>query len=200
MENKKKNCNVCVAEFEGTASTAKCSKCRSEYRKQWAIKNKEKMDAYNRQYQKDNAEYLREYKRAYRSKNPEIGRQSLREWKKRNPEKVLADGRKQDKKRAKTLARKEYMKNQRLKKHFDISLETYRQISEAQGGVCAICHKPETHLDRSGQPRQLCVDHCHKSGKIRQLLCNRCNAILGRAEDDSEILVKMAEYLKKHKE
>jgi hypothetical protein len=138
------------------------------------------------------------YKQEYRMANPEQARESLREWKKRNPEKVLADGRKQDKKRAKTLARKEYMKNLRLKRQFDISLETYNQMLASQGGVCAICHNPEDHLDRSGKPRQLCVDHCHKSGKVRQLLCNRCNTVLGRALDNADVLEKAALYIKKH--
>lgn len=201
METKIKVCKVCGASFESIGSAAKsgkCTKCRSEYRKEWALKNKDRIKASSLQYQKDNAEYLKAYKKAYRAKHPEMARESLREWKKRNPDKVLADGRKQDQKRAKKIERKEYMKNRRLMEKFEISLETYKALAASQNYLCAICNKPEAHSDRSGNIRQLCVDHCHKTGKIRQLLCNRCNTILGRALDDADVLEACAKYIRKH--
>jgi hypothetical protein len=58
---------------------------------------------------------------------------------------------------------------------------------EAQGGVCAICKSPCT--------KRLAVDHCHTNGHVRGLLCWRCNTTLGKVEDNSELLRKMAAYL-----
>lgn len=59
-----------------------------------------------------------------------------------------------------------------------------------QHGCCAICGKHQANLKCT-----LCVDHNHTTGKVRGLLCNSCNAILGMAHDDIQILQKAIEYL-----
>lgn len=197
MNETKKMCNKCGAECENK-NDRMCRKCRAEYRKNWAAKNKEKIAANTARYQKDNAEFLREYKKNWRLKNPDKAKESIRQWKLRNPDKVLADGRKQDAKRLKKQERKDYMKDRRLKEQFSLSLDAYRALVVAQNGLCAICGKAENHLDRAGKIRELCVDHCHKGGHVRQLLCNRCNTILGRALDNADVLEKCAQYLRKH--
>lgn len=69
-----------------------------------------------------------------------------------------------------------------------------------QNYVCAICEKPESSFDsRTNTLRRLAVDHCHTSGKIRDLLCWRCNGTIGKIEEDLELLHKMIKYLEKHK-
>ena len=60
---------------------------------------------------------------------------------------------------------------------------------EAQGGWCAICDGP---LERPH------VDHCHKTGKVRGILCFNCNAGLGKFGDDVEVMRLAVEYLRKH--
>lgn len=75
---------------------------------------------------------------------------------------------------------------------YNITLEEYEALLEAQGYVCAICGKAEP----SG--RALSVDHCHLTGKLRELLCYRCNTTLGKFEDDPQKLIACADYLKKH--
>ncbi|SRR5258708_2337526 len=72
------------------------------------------------------------------------------------------------------------------------TLEEYETSLNKQFGLCAICGKPPK------QGRRLCIDHCHKSGVIRQLLCDACNHLLGCAQDDPEILRKAIDYLKLH--
>jgi len=72
----------------------------------------------------------------------------------------------------------------------------YFKILEEQNGNCAICKNPETRKHR-GKPRNLCVDHCHKTGIVRGLLCSRCNVTIGRLEDDPKLLRSAAEYLEK---
>jgi hypothetical protein len=68
-----------------------------------------------------------------------------------------------------------------------------------QGGVCAICSRPETRPDRSGNPQRLSVDHCHETGQVRGLLCHSCNITLGVARDDPEHLRAMADYVERHR-
>jgi hypothetical protein len=69
-------------------------------------------------------------------------------------------------------------------------LETYQEIFEAQGGVCAICASPE-----NGRYVHLSVDHNHDTGKIRGLLCNNCNRGIGLLKDDPKILEQAKKYL-----
>lgn len=76
-----------------------------------------------------------------------------------------------------------------LKRTFGISPEDYDRLLAQQGGVCRICTRP---------PRQdisLHVDHDHESGRIRGLLCFRCNNALGDFDDDPALLRAAATYL-----
>lgn len=84
-----------------------------------------------------------------------------------------------------------------LRNRFDLSLEAYNQMLEAQGGVCAICNQPETHK-RNGKLKALAVDHHHASGRIRGLLCSDCNTGIGKLKDDHKVLLAAAKYLKQH--
>lgn len=81
--------------------------------------------------------------------------------------------------------------NWHLQKNFGISVEQYREMSARQNDVCAICKRPETMKNRS-----LAVDHCHKTGRIRGLLCGGCNVSLGRVNDDPALLQSMIDYLR----
>jgi len=64
----------------------------------------------------------------------------------------------------------------------------------AQKGVCKICsHGPES--PRNSGHKYLAVDHCHSTGKVRGLLCMRCNTALGMLEDNLELFTKCTEYL-----
>lgn len=65
---------------------------------------------------------------------------------------------------------------------------------EEQHGVCAICGKPETKPNA----KYLAVDHDHKTGEVRGLLCNNCNRALGLLQDNTEVLQNAINYLKKH--
>lgn len=79
------------------------------------------------------------------------------------------------------------VKANHYKKKFGISLEEYNEMYSSQGGVCAICSLKED--------KQLAVDHDHITGKVRGLLCFRCNSSIGKFEDSSELLRKAANYL-----
>jgi hypothetical protein len=91
------------------------------------------------------------------------------------------------------------MKDYHLKKRFGISAQKYDEMMDAQGGVCAICGNPEIMIDKRGIKMSLAVDHCHKTGEIRGLLCKNCNHGLGNFKDDQGLLRKALDYLRKGK-
>jgi hypothetical protein len=74
---------------------------------------------------------------------------------------------------------------------YGISLEEIQKLREKQGGKCAICLVDFKDFSSA------CVDHCHTTGKVRGLLCNRCNHGLGHFRDNLSTLQRAIEYLKK---
>lgn len=80
-----------------------------------------------------------------------------------------------------------------LKNLYDLSLEEYDALLLKQKGLCAICERPQVPGARGGR---LFVDHDHASGKVRGLLCTKCNSLLGHAEDKEEILQAAGRYLR----
>jgi len=83
-------------------------------------------------------------------------------------------------------------------KHTNLTREMYEEMFEKQKGLCEICNRPETRKGASGDVSRLAVDHCHRSLKIRGLLCHDCNTGLGKFYDDITLLKKAIEYLKEH--
>lgn len=77
-----------------------------------------------------------------------------------------------------------------LLRTYGITPEQYDVMLEEQGHVCAICKRPERIKGRN-----LCVDHCHSTGKVRGLLCNACNIALGKLEDNLESIKAAIRYL-----
>jgi hypothetical protein len=85
---------------------------------------------------------------------------------------------------------KEYSRFYRMIREFGISLDVYNEFFNKQQGCCAICGIHQIQINKS-----LCVDHCHNSGKVRGLLCMKCNTGIGNANDSIEILQKFITYL-----
>ena len=99
---------------------------------------------------------------------------------------------------AKGLCHAHYVK-QRKWQAAGVDAARYQEMLAAQGGVCAICSQPETHRDGlTGKPKDLAIDHCHKTGKIRALLCSSCNTALGLFNDDQVLLAKAMAYVVNH--
>jgi hypothetical protein len=74
------------------------------------------------------------------------------------------------------------------KKRHNITLEYYDIMFEKQNGVCALCKFPEIG-------KRLAVDHNHQTGKIRGLLCQSCNCLLGLVEKKNVSFKILLEYL-----
>jgi len=78
-------------------------------------------------------------------------------------------------------------------------MDDYNAMLKAQNFKCSICGHGETAINpRSKKAFDLAVDHDHKTGKVRSLLCKSCNTMLGDAKDSTEILTKAIDYLKNH--
>lgn len=86
----------------------------------------------------------------------------------------------------------------KLKTNFNMTIEQFENMLDSQNYVCAICKEPETRPDvRTGKPRRLSIDHCHKTNKIRGLLCCRCNRTLGWFQDNIQLFHSAIIYLEK---
>lgn len=73
----------------------------------------------------------------------------------------------------------------------------YKRLFQQQKGCCLICSQKETSKSK-GKVTRLAVDHDHTTGKIRGLLCRRCNRAIGLFEDSPELLFNALHYLEEH--
>lgn len=73
---------------------------------------------------------------------------------------------------------------------YGISAEEYNSLLLAQGGGCAICQRPPDN-------ERLCVDHDHETGRVRGLLCRRCNSGIGQLKDSVALLLRAANYVER---
>jgi hypothetical protein len=91
---------------------------------------------------------------------------------------------------ARRKARKLSARKSHLKKTYGLTWDEYQAILEHQGGRCAICEGKRSY--------QLHVDHCHKTGRIRGLLCAACNKrLLPAAKDNPEVLLNAVDYIER---
>ena len=86
------------------------------------------------------------------------------------------------------------IKEWRLWHNYGITLSTYNKILDSQDGKCRIC-ETDYNGHHWGHPKALSVDHDHKTGLVRGLLCSSCNYGLGVFKDDQMLLASAAEYL-----
>ena len=111
------------------------------------------------------------YSKKYRSKNAEIIKEKKKLYRKEKPE---------------------IERSRHLKKQFGISIQEYNSLFTKQGCKCAICRATKVG---NTQHKHMHVDHCHKTGKIRGILCSKCNTLLGMARDSIKILKAAIGYL-----
>lgn len=100
----------------------------------------------------------------------EKGRKRVMAWRKNNPEKALAAD----------------------LRPLGLTVEEYNQLVKDQNGVCKLCNR----FRPNKRAKRLCVDHDHKTGKIRGLLCDPCNRSLGVLGDTVEQFEQILDYLK----
>lgn len=181
-ENRRKGwtCKICKDQSRikdwGDSLTLICSVCKKE-----KIKSE-----YTKDEQKSCSPRCRgcrcKYRKSFRSLNKEHVNEQNKEYKSKHS----------SKKKAKITSRKWF-----LSRHYGMSEIDYHNMSNKQNGTCAICLKPETVFDRrQGCTRNLSIDHCHLTGKIRGLLCTKCNKGLGCFNDNQDLLNVAISYLR----
>jgi len=116
-----------------------------------------------------------EYMRAWRAANRDKVRDYQKRWHAENPD----------------LARAQRRRH-RLKQRYGLRPSSFERMSESQRGACAICGGPPGE-------QGLHVDHDHKTGKVRALLCFECNSGLGKFREDPQLLAAAIAYLEHHK-
>lgn len=79
----------------------------------------------------------------------------------------------------------------RYLKKYGLTIDQYDQLLNSQGNKCAICGTENPDKKRFN------IDHCHLTGKIRGLLCRKCNLLLGFSGDNVETLISAARYLER---
>jgi len=160
---------------------------------------KEQTKKYNRKYRKENLKRLRELGREYYKKNRAAILVQKRKYTVKNKLRILAKKRGYYLKNKPLLIRKsltyyrknrERVRNENLKRLYSIDSKEYSRMLEQQKGCCAICKSPPGK-------KFLAVDHCHKTGRVRGLLCFRCNTGLGGLRDSQKILLEAIQYLKR---
>ena len=90
------------------------------------------------------------------------------------------------------LKRNLYNKKYNIEKNYKISYNSYLTLIKSQNGNCQIC-KNILKIDKNTH-----LDHCHYTGKIRGVLCGKCNTGIGQFNDSTELLKSALKYLKKY--
>lgn len=200
-EEKLVPCKICSTQFKPFSGSKMCSEeCRKKntdaiklksyiknvmptfkYKPKLTEEEKEtNYKKYRHEYNRrpERVQYMKEYRLVPENNKKE--KVAAKSYKKRNPEKG---------------------KNGHLKRNYKIDLDQYNQMLLDQNLVCGICLKEEAAVDNKlGKVKDLAVDHCHITGKVRGLLCFRCNTSLGKFEDSIEILQRAIDYLNKSRE
>lgn len=139
------------------------------YADDWYAKNREKVLEQRRERYRNDPKHRKaktQYNREHRNEN----RERTAEWRKSHPTRISAWW---------------------LKTKYGITVEQYEALLEKQGHKCAICGKPHSVVPY----KRLNVDHDHKTGKVRGMLCHDCNLAIGFFLDDVSLLEAAIRYL-----
>ncbi len=90
------------------------------------------------------------------------------------------------------LLHPEKIRAQNRRRYYGLSPAVFEELRQKQEGKCAVCSNALV----TGRGTQ--VDHCHSTGKVRGLVCQGCNLVLGFSEDNPETLRSAIEYLERH--
>ena len=93
--------------------------------------------------------------------------------------------------------RRQQFNDDARQRKYGLDPAAYNAMIAAQNNCCAICAKEETET-RKGTLRALAVDHNHKTGAVRELLCTACNKLIGLADENRDTLLAALKYLDKH--
>lgn len=180
---------------------------RSAMTKRWADKNRERVRAYNKEYsatpeakakraerRAKNKESIQNRAAAYYQENKDHMNAVAQVYRENNKEKTASRGAAWQ--QANKNHRSEYGKiraNHNRANKYKLTIEELSFLYEKYQGCCAICRVSEEDLGK-----RLAIDHCHETGLVRGILCQRCNLGIGQLGDTQELLVLAVEYLRNH--
>jgi hypothetical protein len=102
------------------------------------------------------------------------------------------------KKYLKTPRGRWYVRQQNLRHKFGITIKQRNQMLQKQNHRCYICKKSE-NVEYRGKRLRLSIDHDHRTGKVRHLLCGSCNRVIGQLERARAVPEKYVKYIRSHK-
>ncbi len=123
---------------------------------------------------------------AWRQANRERSRETQRAWNRRNPDRIRAALKRYQ---AKDPRRLRAMK---VARQYGVTFD--EAVVLVSAAACGICGR----AFGTGWRRQ-CIDHDHATGRVRGVLCRRCNATLGHLEESEALIARFSDYLRKHR-
>ena len=169
-----KFCTRCKEYFkEHSFRGVYCKDCKREIDAAYRLKNKDKDLSYRKIYRETRKKEKAEYDRLRRKKSLPA-------------EEIVVVSEKE-------AARA--VKDYNLKRTYNISLNEWEDLFRKQSFKCAIC-RSDKNIGNSGDFH---TDHCHKTMKVRGILCSRCNTAIGAFEENIEYLKNAISYLEAYK-
>ena len=163
------------------------------YKKEYYQKNKERIKEHQKKYRQENKEQERERKRKYRQKNKKHIQEQQNRWYQNHKEyqkEYQEKWRQRNREHIRGLSKEWYKNNKEhyYKKLYNITLEEIYGMLIKQDYKCSICKDPL--IETKG-----CVDHNYRTGKVRGILCSRCNTGLGLFRENPEFLNNAILYI-----
>jgi hypothetical protein len=162
---------------EGKYAFFRCKQCRNITAKKDSLKHVERKTTCSREWKRKNRIKIRAWEKQDRIDNPDKYRKYRRNFDIKYP----------GMRNIRTIARARGLKP-----------EEYLAFFDKQDHKCAICKNEEIRKTK-GKVMRLGLDHCHTTGKNRELLCHNCNTGIGKFFDSVELLQAAIVYLRKHK-
>jgi|ERR1035437_5649575 hypothetical protein len=163
---------------------------RKEINKRYRVKHKIKIKESNKQYNLKNKKEIDEHNKQYRIEQKEEIKKRNEQWNINNKEYSKTYYKNNKEKFKQDFTTKMNKRNLHLKRKYNITQEQYNELFNKQNGKCAICGKHQSELKKA-----LGIDHDHETGKNRGLLCDKCNLLLGHANDNVQVLTQAINYL-----
>jgi len=135
------------------------------------------------------AQARRDTSRRWQEANRGHRNESARRWRERNPDKARAASRKSQAKRRREDP--ESIKREKLRSSYGLTDEELDELFKRADGSCELC---ETSFGDDSATRPV-IDHDHREGRVRGLICGNCNTGLGFAGDSSDVLRNLADWL-----
>lgn len=167
-------CNVCRKAYDAERRYAKRAETNAASRAARVADPERARELDRKKYQQNRANRIAQARQAY-ARDPEAMREAARRYRAAHPERVAIT-------RIRSVAKSYGLDPDLIEDHF-----------RSHGGLCDICghHPAERHLKMN----RLVIDHDHRTGQFRGLLCSSCNTGLGLMQDDPEILDAAIAYL-----